>query len=401
MTRAPGTDKSRDPESSSTAFLVGGVAVMVLYASGYVAEWVGDAAPWWAELLVIGRELVGIVLVSFGVSALLSRRLVLAAIFLGAWGVMAVADGVSLAPSRGGGDPFVVVSLNAQPEALGLETAERFRTEATEAGVSVIAWQEHPVTYRMDQPGYTSAPTLAPVVRGGAYRAVPPGHFSEAAVGSESREIVHIVNPILSSLPWVSHAQDRLGSMAPPSDHSPYTRAVLRWQGREVAVYNVHLASYSRARPWRRPETMGSVGAWRRFFHQVRRDLEVRSAEVAALREVLARETRPYVVVGDLNSVPGQRVYNALASEHADAYAKARWTPGFTFHARLPFVRIDYVFASPHWEVVDADVLPGIASDHRAVVASLRLKPESASGPMSRAAAGREAPLSEPSSDLF
>ena len=357
----------------STAFWVATGGLVALFVLGEGARW-GLRLPWWLEAVAIGHGLLGLAVLACAGAAALSRSWVAAAGLVAVWALAA-------APWGGGGagereDIFQILSLNAGGRALAFETSERIRALADQRGIEVIAWQEHDIRYP-DDASYGSASTLQPIVRGGLYTSPRPVD----SLGRPPRGIVHLANPVLTVLPWVRQSQPRLASDLPEHEQSPYTRAVLEWDGREIAVYNVHLASYPGERPWR-DDIGGGLRGWGRFLRTIGPTAARRAAEARALRDVLGREPRPFLVVGDLNSAPGQEAYEILSDGLTDVLETAGSWPGFTFHARIPFVRIDHVLASPHWEVVDADVLGDLSSDHRAVVASLRLR--SVSSPQAR-----------------
>ncbi len=147
-------------------------------------------------------------------------------------------------------------------------------------------------------------------------------------------------------------------------------RAVVRWQGLDVAVYNVHLRSFGPERPWTsdRPWSRSSVrGAATNF-----RDTVVkRAAEAERLRRRVDAETLPYLIVGDFNSTPQQWVYRHLAESHAEVLRRAGWRRA-TYPSRLPVVAIDHVLGGPGWEAAGARIGRDDISDHRPVHGWLR-----------------------------
>ena len=154
-------------------------------------------------------------------------------------------------------------------------------------------------------------------------------------------------------------------------------RSLYRWQGRPIAVYSVHLHSFSSVRPWERrngKRRLFSPSAWFHALHSYRKDFRVRAEQARWLREELDAETVPFIVCADLNSTPGNWVYAHLTRGLTDAFREAGTGWGGTYHARLPLFRIDYVLASDDWEVRRARVSQVAASDHRPVVAELVLR---------------------------
>ena len=159
--------------------------------------------------------------------------------------------------------------------------------------------------------------------------------------------------------------------LMPFAEEGIATRARVRWDGREVAVYDVHLRSFTIARPWRRRG--GPPVAWREQLRRLRDDVRLRADQAEGLRTLLDAETLPFLVCGDLNATPHEWAYRRLASGLRDAFAHAGRGWGATYHARRPLFRIDYVFASPEWRIHTAHVPAFVLSDHRPVVVRLSL----------------------------
>lgn len=86
----------------------------------------------------------------------------------------------------------------------------------------------------------------------------------------------------------------------------------------------------------------------------------------------------PVVLAGDFNSMPFGTVYRRLA-RHLGDVSRGPPRASATFPARKPVLRIDHIFASPHFDVLSARVhrspLSRVASDHLPLVAELGLRP--------------------------
>ncbi|MFD9405868.1 endonuclease/exonuclease/phosphatase family protein [Streptomyces sp. NPDC059989] len=101
-----------------------------------------------------------------------------------------------------------------------------------------------------------------------------------------------------------------------------------------------------------------------------RADPAVRVAQVADMRRIMARGGGgPYVLLGDFNAPPPARELAPLWRELTDAEPG-----GSTYPARNPVKRIDYVAVSAGVRVHGAAVADTLASDHRPVLADLRLE---------------------------
>jgi endonuclease/exonuclease/phosphatase family metal-dependent hydrolase len=154
------------------------------------------------------------------------------------------------------------------------------------------------------------------------------------------------------------------------------TRVAFTWQGRRAVLYNVHLHSVSRVKPWRASlSRMRDLAFWRTAVADYREGARMRAAQARTLRRLVDRESVPVIVAGDLNSTPHDWVYHHLAAGMQDVYALRGATGGATYPADEPLVRIDHVLVSEAWDAVAARVLDEHPwSDHRPVVVQLRWK---------------------------
>lgn len=94
----------------------------------------------------------------------------------------------------------------------------------------------------------------------------------------------------------------------------------------------------------------------------------------------LPADGAPVVLAGDVNETPREPAWTTLGERLADAYLAAPAGDGDTYSARAPHKRIDGIFVDPRVTVVSCGVpdVPGVAqaSDHRPVLAELRVGPE-------------------------
>jgi endonuclease/exonuclease/phosphatase family metal-dependent hydrolase len=156
---------------------------------------------------------------------------------------------------------------------------------------------------------------------------------------------------LLSRYPFQSTEQYPLPN---PAGAEPRTlaHAVLDVDGREVSVYATHLI--------------------RRPFNGAAR---VRQSVFIA--NVLAKDPRPRLLMGDLNDDPDSRPVRLLRRQLQDVarVTRADGTGTYPMPLFLPSLRIDYVMACGAFTPVDTRVLRVGASDHYPVVADLRLQP--------------------------
>lgn len=106
------------------------------------------------------------------------------------------------------------------------------------------------------------------------------------------------------------------------------------------------------------------------------RDDQLRFAQASHLASYLDDVEIPWILMGDLNDEPGSRTWELFHSRALEA----RKPEGarFTFPSTDPRREIDFIFVAPpsRWEVGLVEVIPELlASDHRPVLAELRLLP--------------------------
>ncbi|MCR5662382.1 MAG: endonuclease/exonuclease/phosphatase family protein [bacterium] len=103
-------------------------------------------------------------------------------------------------------------------------------------------------------------------------------------------------------------------------------------------------------------------------------------SNAAALREYQAKKMiamlkeleGPVVIAGDFNGGPGDPAFKMLMNFWGkDAFPAAGWGFGntYTFGTRFPMMRLDHIIVPEGWRVSFCAPIPGIASDHRPLVA--------------------------------
>ncbi|MEV8637754.1 endonuclease/exonuclease/phosphatase family protein [Streptosporangium sp. NPDC051023] len=130
--------------------------------------------------------------------------------------------------------------------------------------------------------------------------------------------------------------------------------ATIRTPWGPVNLYAVHLASFRPGEPW---------------------VIAARNAEVEALAAAIRADHSPrIIVVGDLNTAATDREMLSLTETLTPAAEQAGGGLQFTWPAALPAVRLDHVLTRG-FTALDSRVLPRSISDHRAILADLRVSP--------------------------
>ena len=116
-----------------------------------------------------------------------------------------------------------------------------------------------------------------------------------------------------------------------------------------------------------------SPDCWRSQAAHRRRQRTELAAALAQLSEI--RPDRPVIIAGDFNAPAGDAIFALLGPRLKDAFRDAGRGWGNTITSEYPFHRIDQIWTSVHLTPVDCRARPTIHTDHRMVVAELRLDP--------------------------
>jgi vancomycin resistance protein VanJ len=168
-------------------------------------------------------------------------------------------------------------------------------------------------------------------------------------------------------------------------------RAVIDVNGRQVAIYNVHMPTPRGAlRSLRGPALLHGLldwpgTPWRKNGEAHMSYWRRKERLTKELSAILEKEKLPYLVAGDFN-MPHQgylhRLFAKTGGGLTDAHANAGKGYGFTLPGSTnnpvtlgnPWLRLDYVFASRHWKVHKCVTEKDRPSQHRAVVAVVALE---------------------------
>lgn len=159
-----------------------------------------------------------------------------------------------------------------------------------------------------------------------------------------------------------------------------YRYADLQVGEQVIRVYNVHLRSNSITGLANKVAESGNLQekqTWlniRGIMGRFKRAARERAEQVEELSAHIANSPYPVLACGDFNDIPQSYSYHRMTQVLNDAFKKAGSGIGITYAGRIPFLRIDYIFC-------DSDFEPWICkrgavgfSDHRPVVAEIRVR---------------------------
>jgi endonuclease/exonuclease/phosphatase (EEP) superfamily protein YafD len=100
-----------------------------------------------------------------------------------------------------------------------------------------------------------------------------------------------------------------------------------------------------------------------------------RDAQLAAIGDLAASESRPVIVAGDLNSTPWSHGFRRLVSPGGlkDSAVGRGLQPTWNARRLAPRIPIDHVIVSPEVRVISRRVGPDVGSDHLPVEATLAI----------------------------
>lgn len=160
-----------------------------------------------------------------------------------------------------------------------------------------------------------------------------------------------------------------------------YTRCVVEVGTTEVAVFNLHFITPRYALEGIRHQVKEQLHE-RRFprldVENMEGNAQTRLEQARIVAARIAQEPGPVIVVGDFNAPMSSlvcRTFQGLGLREAFQVAGRGYgfTYGHTWYVGKSFVRIDHVFASPHFGVQGCHIGASAVSDHRPVIADLLL----------------------------
>lgn len=146
--------------------------------------------------------------------------------------------------------------------------------------------------------------------------------------------------------------------------------------GDTIRIYSVHLQSNRVTHDTEKiaeadPRSRGAWREARRILGKVGSATGLRVTQAELLREHLLRSPYPALVCGDFNDTPHSWVYRHIGEGLQDVFKQYGRGIGVTFTGVIPFLRIDYLFATPEWKAHSCQVQNSPFSDHKLLRATL------------------------------
>jgi len=148
---------------------------------------------------------------------------------------------------------------------------------------------------------------------------------------------------------------------------------------KEFRVYSVHLQSirfdpedYKYINNITQEGTT-DMGSARRLGVKLKNAFIKRSGQVAKIKEHAAQCPYPYIISGDFNDTPASYAVNQMAQGLKNAFREKGSGFGRTYNGSFPNFQIDYIMASPQFDIMNYQVIEKRLSDHYPVRSDLLL----------------------------
>ena len=164
---------------------------------------------------------------------------------------------------------------------------------------------------------------------------------------------------------------------------SPGTPEKLIWGNivlgqRIIRIYTSHLQSYKlRPEDYERIEKIKNnedslLPNSRSIWTKLHRATTIRGTQADLVRAELDRCAYPFIFTADLNDVPNSYAYHTVRGPLRDAFLEKGFGVGRTYNALAPTLRIDYIFTTPDFDVLQFQRVARDLSDHYMLVADLQ-----------------------------
>ncbi len=345
-----------------TVGLVSDGILVGLFLAGYLARYVPPEHIWWLQLVAIGLPYLGLVVFLAAAVYALTRKWA----GFGVHVVLVVLMIIRL------GNPFPVRSDGRAQELTLMTFNTGWGISKSAKDIVSLVRRESPDILAMQETSLYFAKTEPYIHPGGFYAALIDSlHYTTRLPDGHS---AHISKPVLGRIPFDHLTEIPLAGGG--ENNRDYVRVAFSWQGRKAVLYNIHLRTFGEQKPWDDNKMrVFTASFWTQYVAQFKNAILLRAEEARFIKKRILAESDPVILCGDFNSTPNNWVYRYLLAGFTDAFGSAGHGWGATYHAQRPFVRIDYVFVAPAWEVISADVPETDSSDHRPLVVQLRWRP--------------------------
>ena len=207
-------------------------------------------------------------------------------------------------------------------------------------------------------------------------RILRSGHYYLEAVRANNQE--SIGQAIFSKFPITAHGMIQL------SDKGSENQCIyvdVKKAGKPFRFYSVHLQSirfdpddYRYLNNVSKQDGKPEVGSAKRLGAKLKTAFLKRSEQVFKVKAHAATCPYPYIISGDFNDTPASFAVAKMSEDMKNAFTEQGSGLGRTYNGSFPNYQIDYVLATPQFEVLDYYIIEKRLSDHYPVRTDLELK---------------------------
>jgi endonuclease/exonuclease/phosphatase family metal-dependent hydrolase len=156
--------------------------------------------------------------------------------------------------------------------------------------------------------------------------------------------------------------------------------ADIHLNGDTIRIFTTHLQSVLfKSKDFRNVEILRNaedsmLEASRSLAKKLKNAFGLRGYQADTVRRYLDASPYPLVLMGDFNDVPNSYTYFHIRGNRQDAFISKSFGIGRSYIHISPTLRIDYILPSKDFLVLQSMTLTSPYSDHRAVLADLRLQ---------------------------
>jgi endonuclease/exonuclease/phosphatase family metal-dependent hydrolase len=149
---------------------------------------------------------------------------------------------------------------------------------------------------------------------------------------------------------------------------------------RVFRAYCVHLQSISlEHEDYKYLDSMAQNGktdlhSSKRIVSKLKAAFIKRGQQVLLVKQDAAKCPYPYVIMGDFNDTPASYAVNQMAKGLKNAFVEKGFGMGRTYNGDFPNFQIDYIMASPQFDVLNYKIIEKKLSDHYPVRSDLMLR---------------------------
>ena len=106
---------------------------------------------------------------------------------------------------------------------------------------------------------------------------------------------------------------------------------------------------------------------------KMRIGMSYRSIQADVVKQITGDSPYPYLLCGDLNDIPNSYTYSTIRGDLQDAFLEKGFGIGRTYAALSPTLRIDYIFATKQFSILQFNRLVKNYSDHYMLLSDVKL----------------------------